>query len=1224
MPRRLLFGVVGVLLVILVGIAILPWWLGSAARPIAGRYGVTFGNYERLGYRHFVLHDVQYKRDGVVVTVDRVETATPVLWAWQHLRAGGSALRAGQWSVEVKPRQTPAPTTPMKPSPSGWVPLRGTLQKVAALLNHWAPDATVGPGTVRWPSGELSIQSGRWRADVLEVQAFRWRNVVADAKLVFVPPDDELRLTATSPNFSASAALVSHGAAITGSIGAEQQRAKVDAQFADQGWLPVRAGVQADEFHVSGEQLKIGNLYADVRGHAYVGWQVDHFMADVALKWQPLPGKSAPPLDVVVRGNGDGRTFTIQAINVIIPGVVANLSEPVTIDRTGRITPSAARFWVRADLAQQPWLKAQGNLTGEVRVGSQGAQLPVAEFSCTAANVTVADIALRSAEANGHFEWPRVQLDHLRIAAGEGDELQASGGWDFQSKALANGALKGTVSGKTLARWLPATVTLDRVTIDASASGTMAAIAHTGTVDVTDLRYGKIQPASVHATWHGVGPELDSFSSNIGVADARLSVSGAVDRTSVELRTLKFLEHGELQLQLAQPARIQWAPLAVDSLQLSGPTAAIGASVAWGPSGKVALSVRNFPSQWLAGFTPMPGPPWTVVSFALTGNWANGPMTYSTAGGVAIEAGEGRTITINVAARGDAEGLKIDALHAVESGNDVINATGRIPLTITPGKMPLIAIDAKGSLALDAQTVPNAAFWQQLAALTGVEFRDPVIRAEVDGSWRQPRGKVSFTVTHLAMDPKRFARPLPTIDGLDVALTGNPEGIQLDRFQFNIEGQAVRASGRLPVPQNSWSDASRDPMNFLRRGAQLRVEVPDAQVAMFSRFLPAALAPTGRLQADVRFDRGELSGFLRLHDAASRPLGPLGVLQQVTAEVEFANHRVNLRRVTATAGGEPIVVSGTVELPATGWFGGTSPEPRYDVALQGKNLPFVRQAGLLVRGDLDLKLQTPAAGAPRISGKVVLRDSLFLADVRAFLPHGGGASASRRPPYFSIETSPLDTWVLDIDVSGGRFMRLRTPVFAGVASARFHLGGTLGVPRAVGDATIDEGRVMMPFASFDVRQGAVRLTEEDPFEPTIFLTGTGRHFGYDLTLEISGKASAPDITFRSSPALDSDQVLLMVMTGVPPSNEVNSSMSHRAIQLGAFVGHSVLGSITGSDAGADRLSFTSGEKISREGNETYDIEYELNDRWTLTGEYDEFDEYNVGFKWRVAPKRKPR
>jgi translocation and assembly module TamB len=118
-------------------------------------------------------------------------------------------------------------------------------------------------------------------------------------------------------------------------------------------------------------------------------------------------------------------------------------------------------------------------------------------------------------------------------------------------------------------------------------------------------------------------------------------------------------------------------------------------------------------------------------------------------------------------------------------------------------------------------------------------------------------------------------------------------------------------------------------------------------------------------------------------------------------------------------------------------------------------------------------------------------------------------------------------------------------------------------------------------------------------------------------MEIDGNASHPNVVFMSSPPLDSEQVLLMVMTGAAPSNEINKSATQRVANIGIFLSQSLLGSLGADAAEADRLSFATGEKISRQGKETYDIEYKLSDRWTLTGEYNEYDEYNAGLKWRV-------
>ncbi len=1209
-------SIFAVIAVLAVTVATIPWWLGFALSHAGGRYGVTFSAYHRVGYAHFVVEGIRVDRSPVVVRISRIEAATPLWWAWRHTRGGPTPVSAGDWSVDVQRR-----TTPVAPTPSGWLPLRAQLVRIAAQLDRWLPSVETGSGVVRWPNGEIALKSARWDPGTLHVTALTYCQLSTDAKLSF-RPDDVIRLSASTPASGAAAALESRGAALTGTVSWWNQRAGIHAAFAAQGWVPTEARVEAPSLNIPGAQLKLGAPYARVTGQAFVAWRTDHFFADIDLKGEPAPGKSAPPLDVVLRGRGDARTFTVDALHLALPGTLAELSAPVTLDRAGRFLAGQPNFAVRADLSKLPWVTARGSVSGQARVVSTLGQRPIVEFEITATDLAAAGVNLTRGELSGRLVWPTVTIARATLTDRSGEVLEASGGWNFVTQQVLDGVVHGTVRRDTLARWVPPAMQFDRATAAIHVSGPLAKLEHSGRMDATDVRYGSLNPMSLNMTWRGEGTEVASFAAALSADGATVSASGSADASGVQVRDGQFVDAGKAQLTLVQPVQITWRPtMMISAVHLKGPSGSVDGDLTWGTAGKIELAVHDFRSAWLARFVPLRGLAWTIDSFALAGTWRGAAMNYTTAGGVTIDLGAGRVGTINLAAHGGGDGLQIDALHAVESGHDVVNASGRLPLTISPGMQPLGRLEPTGPIQLEASTVPNAAFWQELAETTGIELRDPEVSAHVSGTWMRPRGTVAMRATRLAMDPKRFARPWPNIEDIDLAVVGEIGEVRLDRFSFKVEGQLVRASGRLPVPQRGWSELARDPVTFLGRGASVRLEVPAAEVAMFSRFLPAALAPVGRLQADVRYDRGALGGYLRLRDAASRPLGPLGVLQGVSADVTFSEHRIIIERVVATTGGEPISLSGKVELPSAGWLGADGGELRYDLVVHGKNLPFVRQAGLLVRGDLDLKLQTPKSGAPRISGQVTLRDSLFLADVRSFLPHGGGASPSRRPPYFSVDTPPLNTWALDVDVAGTRFMRLRTPVFAGVASTHFHLGGTLGEPRAIGDATVDEGQVLMPFATFSVTQGAVHLSEENPAEPTIFLRGTGRHFGYDLTLEVTGKASSPDITFRSSPALDPDQVLLMVMTGAAPTNEVTTSVTHRALQLGAFFGQSLLGGIVDGGANPDRLSFESGEKISQQGGETYDIEYKLNDRWTLTGEYDEFDEYNVGLKWRIAPKK---
>jgi translocation and assembly module TamB len=208
-------------------------------------------------------------------------------------------------------------------------------------------------------------------------------------------------------------------------------------------------------------------------------------------------------------------------------------------------------------------------------------------------------------------------------------------------------------------------------------------------------------------------------------------------------------------------------------------------------------------------------------------------------------------------------------------------------------------------------------------------------------------------------------------------------------------------------------------------------------------------------------------------------------------------------------------------------------------------------------------------------------------------------------------------------VSGERFIRLRSTLFTGTASARFKIAGTLGDPRMTGEATVDSGLVTLPFAAFTIEQAGVRVTEGDPNSLRLAATGTARRYGYDLRMEVSGTADAPVVVFTSSPTLDAKQVLLMVMAGELPNDEITYGTAQRAARLGTFLGQSLLTTLGGDPANAGRLTIVTGERVSVLGRETYEAEYRLSERFALVGEYDEYDAKNAGVKWSVRPPETP-
>ena len=1211
--RRLLRLLLACVTAFLLAAAALPWWLGSAVRRIGGTRGLKFERYERIGYSRFALTGVEYRNGATHVTAARVEADTPLVAVW---RRGDVVI--GTWTVDVEKRlEVPDPTR----RPWGWVRLRGLLQRIAAQLDRWAPRASAEAGLVHWPGGEIACASARWAEHSLKLGAVAYRGLRADATATF--PGTEIRLALRGEHYGAD--LTSLAEKVKGEVIWWDHRAALDGAYAETGWLPAQATLVVDDWKIPAERLKLADAYGVVRGHGKIEWSATRLKADLAATAEPAAGKNAPPLAVTLRGQGDIEAFTVEALDATLPGIDAHLSEPVTLERTGKFRQTGARFAVETDLAKQPWFAATGTVTGEARWVASFAQTPRVEFQLAAHDVAGTIWAAAALEAAGDFSWPRVTVSHATLAGTAGEKLTGHGGWDFRAKEVVDAAVEGQFRRATLARWLPAEVDFEALSVKAEATGPVTQLKHSGSVRAESLHVAGVKPLAVVVTWAGRGATIDRATVKATAGSTTIAAEGTVGDGAVQVAKLTLEQSGATRLSLTQPATATWRPaVTVEALHLIGPEQALDAALHWGETGGVELTAKGFSSAWLGEFIELPGPAWRVATLAAKGAWGRDPMDYTVNSEVAVELGEGRTAMAAIAAHGDADGLRIEELKVVESGKNVVKAAGRIPMRVNPTAKPKVAFAPDEALALDLTTEPNADFWRQFAALTGCELQEPDASAHVTGTWARPLGTVRVKAAHIAADTARFKHPMPTMDGLDLELTAESGEIRLERMAVTVEGQAARARARLPVGAGKWREFLAGPLAWARRGAEGKIEVPDADVAALARFLPVFIAPVGRVQADVGYAGGELSGSLRLRDAASRPLGPLGVLQEVNADLAFAGRKIELRSVTAQSGGQTVTLSGSIALPDTDFTakaaGGLAMDRlKFDVALKGENLPFVRQADVLVRGDLDLKLTSSEGGAPLISGTVKLRESLFLSDIRALLP-GGARTKSRVPPYFAVETPPYDECRLQLAVQGDHFMKVRTALFNGVASARFQLSGTLGTPQLRGEVTVEEGAVKLPFATFVAQEGRVTLNPEQGVEPQVSFVGTARRLNYDLRMEATGLASAPTLAFSSSPPLESGQVLKMVMAGESPHEELTITDRQRVARLGTFLGQSLLASFGGDSDPGDKLTVVSGETVSRQGRETYGIEYKLTDRWALVGEYDEFDDFNAGVKWRVYSK----
>ncbi len=1193
-----------VLVVAGIGLVSIPWWLGAVLRPVLQARGVTYERYERVGYADFRLNGVSYAQTGFALTARQVQAPTPLAWLAQRLRGAEPTILVADWQVKrLAGSVAPAAKTPI----AGLSDLQAAVQRLGPRVGYWLPRLHLSAGSVRGFGPDLTIAQVNWQNAKLAVEGLQVSNQVIG--FVIAPATDgTVVLTAHSAGNQARLRLVWSGAEIKGEAVWWDQPAQLSARFPAQGWIPAEASVVADNWRLPAAHVKLGVPYAFVQGDGRMIWRDGAFDLSLKAKAEPAADNKAPPFEASATARGSLREVTLTALHVDAPFATAKLSAPITFSLDHPLAGESARLSVQADLAQMPWFAARGKVEGSVVVASNNATARQA-FALTFSDVTLRDFTLKSAQARGTLAWPLLELTELKVQLDENSSLESHGAVNWQTRELTGAALTAKFTAASLARWLPAGASWESGELNATAEGPLTALRHQGALKVTAVQWPPLHPLAVAASWQGTGAKLD-FSATAQANSSALELAGTLDPQKLQLGKLSFAASGQPIWTLAAPARLAWAPIwQVDHLQLAGPDSQLTFKGKGGPEGFIDLTATRFDSAWLQDWLPLTGPDWQLHTFQTTGRVVDGIFVFETSLTAQIAMAP-RPARVQLIASGNAQGIQLKELKVVEGERVLTQATGRLPLTWVMWPASHFSFDEEAPLELTASTEPDSPLWTALAAFTGLELDQPGARINLKGTLHQPAGEVQLTAARLGATPDRLKFPLPDFKDLILDLKFGRDRITLTTFSAKLDGQSLQGSGQLPMDDDHWQQLWRKPAAFDWGKAEARIEIPDADLAAVSRRFPAFVAAQGRLRAVVELKPGgNFSGELHLTDAASRPLPPFGTLQAIKADLTLADRTLTVQNLTATLGGEAIAVEGSAILVPGGF-------PRLALSLKGKNLPLVRNTGLLLRTDVDLYARTDTAGVTRLGGTVAVRDCLMLASLslRSLLPTGT-RGVLRPPPYFSVETDPFRQWALALDVRAAKSIRLRTTVFNGTASAHFRLDGTLGEPRAIGEVAMDEGKLLFPFATFKVQSGTIRLREADPFHAIVNLTANSQRRDYQLRLEATGELPSPNVVLSSTPSLDASELLLLVMTGQPPVGTAGSSSGQRLALLGAYLSRGLFQDL--GIGGEERLEISAGERVSEQGRDTYEFEYKLGQRSSLLGEYDRFDSYNAGVKWRI-------
>ena len=1214
--RRVIWATVATLVAVLASMPVwFPWVLGS----VLHRQGARYEFYERMGYRRLVIHHLQVRAGDIELTAERVETLLPAAWLWRHClgRDGGPALVVAEnWEVR--------PATGVRPSQAG---------SVAAILNRidsglprvrtWLPSARLTGGTVVLQDQTLKVAWLEW--DGRKVRA------EADCVTLGQAVAAELDLGAAGP-WQLTAAARPAGVAVQarifretsawkmgGEILWEDNQAEFGLTFVDGRWPPVQARLEAAGVRVPARLLGL-EPYSALTGSIHLAWADDQFRLQATADAEPLI-PAAPRAHLELAACGDAGQATVETLDVNMPWLQAELSDAVHLEFGGQrwlARPATLRF--RCDLERLPLARVRGRLAGTARIEPSTQKVPRVVVEAAGAGVFACDTEIETCRLQAAMEWPRVEVLSAEISLPDHSAVTAAGTVDVTSGAVADGSW--SVHGPLVRRVLPTNCRIDTFEAHGTCHGQWTNLAHAGELTATGVQVPYSAGLQVQARWQGEGPVLSEVAVQVVGKDVTLEARGAAQwgpEPAIQVDQGVYRRDGREVVRLTTPAQVVIGPsrsVSVQGLHLAGDgrMLSLAGVLGWPQQGWVQAKAHGIRLRDLEGLMAEPIPDATLDELDVDASWDKGPARLAATVRAEAVGEDGRCASIRVEVTADEKGLSLETLAVRAEDFEAVARRGHVPVAIVPARWPRPwqAVVGQG-LQLEARVTPEALLGQRWLERSGVKVVSPQLQVTLSGTLEEPHGRVEASAQQIDLG-RWIGHPNgPALENVHLDAEVDRQGVTLRTLSLEVEGQPVRASGVCPVPSGYWDDLLSQPRLPDWRAACGRLTIDQAHIAAFTRPATALLLGQGRLSVDATLQAGgHVEGTLTISDAATRPFGSLPSVRDIRAEVRLEDRLARLENGTATVGGQPVTLSGWARLSDAN-------QPQIELTLKGQNVPLVRQAGLVLRSDLDVQWVQSGDQPALLTGKMVVRDSLMVREVKWLSP-SGTARPEDRPPYFSIANKPFADWRLALHLQGDRCMRVRTPWFSGEVSGDFRLQGTLGEPVSTGEARINTGLVRFPFADFTVDQGRVELTAANPYEPTLDLTATSRCYGYTLKLSVRGPVVQPVMSFSSTPAASSEEILSLVTAGHLPKGGTPISPRQRAGVVAGFFARDLLRQASAEEDTLDRLSVRTGEEISETGQPTQTIEYRLDDRWSVFGEYDRFNQFNAGLKLRLYSK----
>ncbi|MEO7652704.1 MAG: translocation/assembly module TamB domain-containing protein [Bryobacteraceae bacterium] len=450
----------------------------------------------------------------------------------------------------------------------------------------------------------------------------------------------------------------------------------------------------------------------------------------------------------------------------------------------------------------------------------------------------------------------------------------------------------------------------------------------------------------------------------------------------------------------------------------------------------------------------------------------------------------------------------IELTHADATfGPATISASGKIPVTVLPGELPIVPPAAKEPARFTADVKEL-----ELASLGNLpENVSGRVSAHLEGEASEAR-----------LDALKARVTLPQLEVNVAKLKLRQQGVSA----VSIENSIARVEHfEMTGPETKFAVSGTVGLNDPR---PLDVKVDgnlDASIlAAFTQDLRAQGVARIQLAATGNAAAPNLAGFVELDNAQFSLPSPRVAAESINVRLDLQGDRVTLAKLSGELNG------GT--LTGAGGFRIVGGEPKdVSLSLKASGVYLEVPAGFRTVSNLDLSLKSDGSGH-LLSGKVRVIEGAYKDNID--LDRGLLNYLQTQPDLdLTEEHNPILAKLrFNIPVSTEYPLIVDNNLAKVGVNLNLRVGGTFYNPAMTGSINLEEGgELNLNERKYLVDRGVVRFVGERRILPAIDILAHTKASGYDITLQIAGEPGEIKTTLTSDPPLPEPDIIAVLLTG---------------------------------------------------------------------------------------------